>query len=63
MTDIIRLAKSGSDWTSNELVAYNINIQEQDQSLFFGGPLPEYTGPAGFIQHEHRIQGLDALLP
>jgi hypothetical protein len=36
MTDIIRLAKSGSDWTFNELAVFNINIQEQHQSLFFG---------------------------
>ena len=49
MANIVRLAKSGSDWTSNDLVAYHIAIQEQDRDQFFGGPLPEYVGPVGFI--------------
>jgi hypothetical protein len=60
MANIIRSAKSGSDWTTNELTAYNISIIEQDQDAFFGGPLPPYTGPAGFVQHEDRMHGLDA---
>ena len=60
MANIVRLARSGSDWTSNELVAYHIVIQEQDQVQFFDGPLPEYAGPVGFIEHEDRVQGLDA---
>jgi hypothetical protein len=60
MENTIRLAKSGSDWGSNELAAYNINVQEQDQALLFGGNLPEYTGPEGFVQHEDRVHGLDA---
>jgi hypothetical protein len=41
-------------------VAYHITIQEQDQAQFFDGPLPEYAGPVGFIEHEDRVQGLDA---
>ena len=60
MANIIRLAKSGGDWTYNELEAYNISVQEQAQPAFFGGPLPEYTGPAGFFQQEDRDQTLDA---
>jgi hypothetical protein len=60
MADIIRLSKSGSDWGTNELYAYNISIVEQDQEAFFEGPLPAYTGPAGFLQHQDRVQGLDA---
>ena len=36
-------------------MAYHIAIQEQDQV----GPLLEY-GPVGFIEHENRVQGLDA---
>ena len=59
MANLVRLARSGGDWTSNELVAYRIAIQEQDQAQFFGGPLPEYAGPPGFIEHEDRVQGLD----
>jgi hypothetical protein len=60
MADIIRLAKSGSDWTFNELAAYNVNIQEQHQ--IFGGHLSECVGPVGFIRHEDRLQGLVALI-
>jgi hypothetical protein len=60
MADIIRLAKSGSDWGTNELHAYNISLVEQDQEYFFEGPLPTYTGPAGFLQHEDCVQGMDA---
>jgi len=28
-------AKSGSDWTANELVAYNITVVHQDAATFF----------------------------
>ena len=44
----------------NELDAYNISTVEQEEHVFFGGPLPAYTGPDGFTRHEHRVQGLDA---
>ncbi|KAF8546990.1 hypothetical protein OG21DRAFT_1394243, partial [Imleria badia] len=60
MANIIRLAKWGNDWGFNELDAYNISVAEQEQETFFEGPLPAYTGPAGFLQHENRVQGLDA---
>jgi hypothetical protein len=60
MANLIRSAKSGSDWTTNEPLAYNISIVEQDERTFFGGPLPAYFGPAGFVQHEERVHGLDA---
>jgi hypothetical protein len=60
MANLIRLAKSGSSWGTNELEAYNISIVEQGQRAFFGDPLPAYTGPTGFLQHEDRVQGLDA---
>jgi hypothetical protein len=42
------------------LYAYNIVIHEQDQDQFFGGQLPVYAGPVGFVEHEDRVQGLDA---
>ncbi|KAF8630342.1 hypothetical protein AX17_005435 [Amanita inopinata Kibby_2008] len=61
MANIVRLAKSGNEWTFNELAAYNIVIHEQVERQFFGGPLPEYIqGPIGFIENEDRVQGLDA---
>jgi hypothetical protein len=43
MDSLIR-AKSGSDWTENDLRAYNIQIQCPDVATFFGDPnlrLPE----------------------
>ncbi|KAH9475528.1 hypothetical protein JR316_0012643 [Psilocybe cubensis] len=41
MANIIRSAKSGNEWTDNELEAYNINITFQDAPTFFGEtPLP-----------------------
>jgi hypothetical protein len=58
MANLIGLAKSSNEWSTNELMAYNIAITERDQNTF-NGPLPAYTGPAGFIQHEDHVQGLD----
>jgi hypothetical protein len=45
MANIIRSAKSGGDWTVNELAAYNITIVPQNSSIFFGRdvlPLPNH---------------------
>ena len=52
MAQLIRLAKSASDWSLNDLEAYNIVVKEQKAEDFFGGPLPDYTGPVGFVQVE-----------
>ncbi|KAJ3807985.1 hypothetical protein EV368DRAFT_44212 [Lentinula lateritia] len=42
MANLLRSAKSGSDWTQNELRAYNIAVQWQDAVTFFGvDPLPQ----------------------
>jgi len=38
MAHFIRSAKSGSDWTENELFAFNIVIQDVDVATFFGFP-------------------------
>jgi hypothetical protein len=51
MAELIRSAKSGSDWTSNELAAYNILVEYQDAATFFGTPnlpLPATVNPAIF---------------
>ena len=48
MADLIRSAKSGSDWTSNELAAYNITVRRQSAPDFFGyqpNTIPEYLDP------------------
>ncbi|KAJ6471200.1 hypothetical protein DFH09DRAFT_1220454 [Mycena vulgaris] len=36
MANITRSAKSGNDWTENELAAYNIHFQDQNLQDFFG---------------------------
>jgi len=44
MDSLIRSAKSGNDWTEDDLRAYNIQIQCEDVATFFGDPslpLPE----------------------
>ncbi|KIJ31389.1 hypothetical protein M422DRAFT_185989 [Sphaerobolus stellatus SS14] len=44
MANLIRSAKSGSDWTKNELFAFNIAVVNQDVATFFGDPnLPAST--------------------
>lgn len=41
MANIICLAKSGYEWTNNNLMAYNITVTFQDATAFFGKtPLP-----------------------
>jgi hypothetical protein len=50
MASIIVSAKSGSDWTENELTAFNINIVGQDSAEFFGvSPLPEPSVPPAIL--------------
>ncbi|KAF8342276.1 uncharacterized protein EI90DRAFT_1325241 [Cantharellus anzutake] len=41
MANLIRSAKSGSDWGENELYAFNIGIANEDAYEFFGHPLPD----------------------
>jgi hypothetical protein len=36
MTDLIRSAKSGNEWTGNETRAYNIIVKFEDAQTFFG---------------------------
>ena len=40
------------DWTSADLAAFNIVVQDQDQDTFFDGPLPDYSRFSGFIEKE-----------
>jgi hypothetical protein len=42
MANLIRSAKSGSDWSSNELLAYNIEIKDSDEREFFGNDMLPY---------------------
>ena len=40
MANLIRSAKSGSEWTVNDLLAYNITVSSQSPEIFYGQPLP-----------------------
>ena len=40
MVNLLHSAKSGSDWGSNKLLAYNIVIHPQSSHTFMGGTLP-----------------------
>ncbi|RDB22092.1 hypothetical protein Hypma_011101 [Hypsizygus marmoreus] len=49
MSNMIRSAKSGSDWTSNDLAAYNIRVRRQSAEDFFGykpDTIPDTVDPA-----------------
>ena len=39
MANLIRSAKSGSDWTRNELLAFNIQVVSTNATVFFGDPV------------------------
>jgi hypothetical protein len=55
MAQLLRTAKSGNDWTANELRAYNITVVPQNKELFFGTidfPDPAEPSLAGFITAE-----------
>src|SRR5258707_15753231 len=57
MAKLIRTVKSGSDWTANELTAYNITIVSQNKEEFFGTtnfPDPAELTVAGVIRPENR---------
>ena len=36
MANLTPTPKSGSDWTPNDLLAYNIRVEFQDSKTFFG---------------------------
>ncbi|KAI0269476.1 hypothetical protein BGY98DRAFT_1014873 [Russula aff. rugulosa BPL654] len=62
MAQLLRIAKSGSDWTANELAAYNITVVPQSKEKFFGTiDLPDPTVPslAGFMTTETRQDAAD----
>ncbi|KAK2463730.1 hypothetical protein APHAL10511_004223 [Amanita phalloides] len=41
-------------------ILFDLLNQGAQQEVFFGGPLPDYTGPADFLEHQDRVQGLEA---
>lgn len=53
MATITRSAKSGSDWTLNELEAYHIDVQLENMETFFGiDQLPPPTISQAVLIHE-----------
>jgi len=55
MANLIRSAKSGSDWTQNDLRAFNITIQRVDSTVFFGSPdLPQPAVSQVVLQNERK---------
>ena len=52
MANIIRNAKSGSDWTRNDLAAYNISLVSRSAAAFFGqDPLPVPNNHPQLLTH------------
>lgn len=67
MSSLIRNPKSASDWTHNDLRAYNIVIEEQTSELFFNDVnLPKPNCPQDFLYNgvstENTSQVTDDLL-
>ncbi|KAI9439134.1 hypothetical protein H4582DRAFT_1947116 [Lactarius indigo] len=53
MATLIRSTIPGSDWTSNELCAYNITVTPQDVTTFFGNPtLPHPSVHRAILENE-----------
>ena len=51
MANLIRSAKSGSDWTTNDLLAYNIRVSSQIPDKFYGIPLPTVADLSTLDRH------------
>jgi hypothetical protein len=62
MAQLLRTAKSGSDWTANELAAYNITVVPRNKEEFFGTshfPDPAEPSLAGFMTAETKQDTAD----
>ncbi|KAH9979646.1 hypothetical protein BJV74DRAFT_888074 [Russula compacta] len=62
MAKLLRTAKSGSEWTANELAAYNITVVPQNKDEFFETidfPVPDEPSLAGFMAAETRLDTED----
>jgi hypothetical protein len=76
MANLIRSAKSGRDWSTNELLAYNITVRCQDIVSFFGHELgsidhldanlfssADPTIAVDFSKETYRVQMLGRKVP
>ncbi len=61
MANIVRSAKSGSEWTINEINAYNIVVTLQDVTTFFGLPiLPQPSVHQVILDNErYPVRGIE----
>ncbi|KAF9470903.1 hypothetical protein BDN70DRAFT_939343 [Pholiota conissans] len=60
MANLVRSAKSGSNWTQAELDAYNITVISQDAATFFGVPhLPQLHVSQELLAKESAIDMVD----
>ena len=58
MANIILSAKSGGDWTDNELTAFNIQVDTVDAATFFNtAQLPAPPVPPMILTNEKRPEG------
>jgi len=58
MVNILLSAKSGSDWTGNELTAFNIQVETVDAATFFNtNQLPNPIVSPVILTNESRPQG------
>lgn len=51
MANLIRSAKSGSDWTTNDLLAYNIRVSSQSSYRFYGQPVLTFANLSSLDPH------------
>jgi hypothetical protein len=58
MANLIRSARSGSNWGTNELIAFNIIVDNVDAQTFFGSPnLPQITVSAVILDNLEEPTG------
>jgi hypothetical protein len=61
MANFVRCARSGDDWSINELLAFNIEVQRATTVTFFNtADLPEVSVPETIL---NNLQEPDAPLP
>lgn len=55
MANFVRCARSGDDWTINELLAFNIEVQHATTVTFFNtADLPEVSVPETILNNLHE---------
>ena len=55
MATLPRSAKSSGDWTTNDLLAYNITVSSQSPETFYSEPLPDIANLATFYDIDPNL--------